>query len=234
MSGLKEVITSYNNLSFSDRIVFYSTISNNIPFTEDMQSFLADGRFDGGNSCIYCEGTISIQMACLPKKYVCPVQWMMPVAPMQNLENSEKSVRNALKGFWVKRSPRVPRSARIRNVHICSMPAGTTWNWCRWILTAVRFIRTAGYMGSSGSMLITAAWRHLSENSMAYRQNIWEIISYGMPFYPGTIETVSISSNSYVDRFCLPELRDMGMISRIVLPCLLLHEYHMGQNDNMR
>ena len=57
MSGLKEVITSYNNLSFSDRIVFYSTISNNIPFTEDMQSFLADRRFDGGNSCIYCEGT---------------------------------------------------------------------------------------------------------------------------------------------------------------------------------
>ena len=30
MSQLKDVITSYNNLSFSDRIVFYTTISNDI------------------------------------------------------------------------------------------------------------------------------------------------------------------------------------------------------------
>ena len=57
MSALKEVITSYNSLSFSDRIVFYSTISNDILLADDMQSFLIETRFDGGQSCIYCLGT---------------------------------------------------------------------------------------------------------------------------------------------------------------------------------
>ena len=55
MSELKDVITSYNSLSFSDRIVFYTTISNDIPFTDDIQSFLIETRLDG-NSCIYCNG----------------------------------------------------------------------------------------------------------------------------------------------------------------------------------
>ena len=55
MSELKDVITSYNSLSFSDRIVFYSTISNDIPRTDDIQSFLIETRLDG-NSCIYCNG----------------------------------------------------------------------------------------------------------------------------------------------------------------------------------
>ena len=55
MSESKDVITSYNSLSFSDRIVFYTTISNDIPLTDDIQSFLIETRLDG-NSCIYCNG----------------------------------------------------------------------------------------------------------------------------------------------------------------------------------
>ena len=55
MSELKDVITSYNSLSFSDRIVFYTTISNDIPLTDDIQSFMIETRLDG-NSCIYCNG----------------------------------------------------------------------------------------------------------------------------------------------------------------------------------
>ena len=56
MSELKDVITSYNNLSFSDRIVFYTTISNDIAISDDTQSFLIETRLDGEGSCIYCEG----------------------------------------------------------------------------------------------------------------------------------------------------------------------------------
>ena len=57
MSQLKDVITSYNNLSFSDRIVFYTTISNDIIVSDNMQSFLIETRLDGEGSCLYCEGT---------------------------------------------------------------------------------------------------------------------------------------------------------------------------------
>ena len=56
MSELKDVITSYNSLSFSDRIVFYTTISNDIPVSDDVQSFLIETRFEDGVSCIYCKG----------------------------------------------------------------------------------------------------------------------------------------------------------------------------------
>ncbi len=56
MSELKDVITSYNSLSFSDRIAFYTTISNDIPVSDDVQSFLIETRFEGGVSCIYCKG----------------------------------------------------------------------------------------------------------------------------------------------------------------------------------
>ena len=56
MEELKDVITLYHNLSFSDRIVFYTTISNDITISDDMQSFLVDTRFGGKGSCIYCEG----------------------------------------------------------------------------------------------------------------------------------------------------------------------------------
>ena len=55
MTELKDVITSYYNLQFSDRIVFYTTISNDINISEDMQSFLVETRFDGKASFIYCE-----------------------------------------------------------------------------------------------------------------------------------------------------------------------------------
>jgi len=57
MSQLKDVITSYNNLSFSDRIVFYTTISDDITVSDNMQSFLIETRLDGEGSCLYCEGT---------------------------------------------------------------------------------------------------------------------------------------------------------------------------------
>jgi transposase-like protein len=57
MSQLKDVIASYNNLSFSDRIVFYTTISNDITVSDNMQSFLIETRLDGEGSCLYCEGT---------------------------------------------------------------------------------------------------------------------------------------------------------------------------------
>ena len=56
MSELKDVITSYNNLSFSDRIVFYTIISNDITISDDVQSFLIETRFEGECSCIYCNG----------------------------------------------------------------------------------------------------------------------------------------------------------------------------------
>ena len=56
MSELKDVITSYNSLSFSDRIVFYTTISNDITISDDTQSFLIETRFEGEGYCIYCEG----------------------------------------------------------------------------------------------------------------------------------------------------------------------------------
>ncbi len=55
MSELKDVITSYNSLSFSDRIVFYTTISNDMPLKDDLQSFLIETRLDS-DSCIYCKG----------------------------------------------------------------------------------------------------------------------------------------------------------------------------------
>ncbi len=56
MSELKEVITSYHDLSFSDRIAFYTTVSNDITPSDDLQSFLIENRFGGSDHCIYCEG----------------------------------------------------------------------------------------------------------------------------------------------------------------------------------
>ncbi|MBE5871791.1 MAG: hypothetical protein E7294_11105 [Lachnospiraceae bacterium] len=41
MSEQKDVMTSYNNLSFSDHIVFFTTISNDIPVSDDtIEEFL--------------------------------------------------------------------------------------------------------------------------------------------------------------------------------------------------
>ena len=56
MSELKDVIISYNNLSFRDRIIFYTTISNDIPIPDDMKSFQIETRLNGERACIYCDG----------------------------------------------------------------------------------------------------------------------------------------------------------------------------------
>ena len=45
-----------NDLSFSDRIVFFTTISNDITISDDVQSFLIETRFEDERSCIYCDG----------------------------------------------------------------------------------------------------------------------------------------------------------------------------------
>ncbi len=57
MSDLKNMISSYHKLSFSDRIVFYTTVSNDISPSDDLQSFLIETRFGGRDHCIYCEGS---------------------------------------------------------------------------------------------------------------------------------------------------------------------------------
>ena len=57
MSELKDVIIAYKNLSFVDRIVFYSTMSNDIDISEhNLQQFLIETRLNDGCSCIYCSG----------------------------------------------------------------------------------------------------------------------------------------------------------------------------------
>ena len=57
-TGLKDIITAYRKLSFSDRIAFYSTVSNDINVCESsLQGFLAETRIKNGSLCIYCEGT---------------------------------------------------------------------------------------------------------------------------------------------------------------------------------
>ena len=35
MSELKDVITAYRNLSFGDRVVFYSTVTNDVDVSEE-------------------------------------------------------------------------------------------------------------------------------------------------------------------------------------------------------
>ena len=57
MSELTEFIAAYKNLSFSDRIVFYSTVSNDIHVDEEnLQSFLIETRLTDQRVCIYCDG----------------------------------------------------------------------------------------------------------------------------------------------------------------------------------
>ena len=58
MSELKEVFAAYKKLSFTDRIVFYTTLSNTVNVHEDnIQDFLIETRIADGNTCIYCEGS---------------------------------------------------------------------------------------------------------------------------------------------------------------------------------
>lgn len=58
MSKLMEVFAAYKDLSFTDRIVFYTTLSNNVNVHEDnLQDFLIETRINDGNTCIYCESS---------------------------------------------------------------------------------------------------------------------------------------------------------------------------------
>ncbi len=58
MSELNDLITSYKNLSFSDRVAFYTTVSNDISVDGgDLQPFLIETRLTDGKACIYCEGS---------------------------------------------------------------------------------------------------------------------------------------------------------------------------------
>ena len=62
MSELKEIFASYKKLSFTDRIVFYTTLSSNINVHDDnLQDFLVKTRIAGGNACIYCEGSYVVK-----------------------------------------------------------------------------------------------------------------------------------------------------------------------------
>jgi len=58
MSELNDLITSYRSLSFSDRVAFYTTVSNDISVDgSDLQPFLIETRLTDGKACIYCEGS---------------------------------------------------------------------------------------------------------------------------------------------------------------------------------
>ncbi len=58
MSELKEVFAAYKKLSFTDRIVFYTTLPNTVNVHEDnIQDFLIETRICDGNTCIFCEGS---------------------------------------------------------------------------------------------------------------------------------------------------------------------------------
>ena len=57
MSELKDVITAYRNLSFGDRVVFYSTVTNDVDVREEtLQGFLIETRMGDDLSCLYCKG----------------------------------------------------------------------------------------------------------------------------------------------------------------------------------
>ena len=57
-SDLKNIMTAYKALSFSDRAAFYSTVSNDICVTgEHLQSFLIETRIRRDQGCIYCGST---------------------------------------------------------------------------------------------------------------------------------------------------------------------------------
>ncbi len=56
-TSLKDVLTGYRNLSFSDRAAFYYTVSNDINVCEaGLQDFLISTRMKEESSCVYCEG----------------------------------------------------------------------------------------------------------------------------------------------------------------------------------
>ncbi len=56
MSELTDLISSYNKLSFSDRVVFYTTVSNDVHVDENnLQSFLVETRLTDKRVCVYCD-----------------------------------------------------------------------------------------------------------------------------------------------------------------------------------
>ncbi len=55
MSELTDFITACNKLSYSDRVVFYTTVSNDVCVDEDnLQDFLVETRLPNKKGCIYC------------------------------------------------------------------------------------------------------------------------------------------------------------------------------------
>ena len=55
--NLKEFINAYHKLSYSDRVVFYSTVTNNVDINADnLQDFLTKNRITGECKCVYCSG----------------------------------------------------------------------------------------------------------------------------------------------------------------------------------
>ena len=58
MSDLKDIITSFKKLSFSERAAFYYTVSVDAGLSAThLQSFLIETRITDGHSCIHCSGT---------------------------------------------------------------------------------------------------------------------------------------------------------------------------------
>lgn len=55
--NLKEFINAYHKLSYSDRVVFYSTVTNNVDINADnLQDFLTKNRITEECKCVYCSG----------------------------------------------------------------------------------------------------------------------------------------------------------------------------------
>jgi transposase-like protein len=55
--NLKEFINAYHKLSHSDRVVFYSTVTNNVDINADnLQDFLTKNRITEECKCVYCSG----------------------------------------------------------------------------------------------------------------------------------------------------------------------------------
>ena len=135
MSELKDVITSYNSLSFCDRIVFYTTISNDIPLTDDIQSFLIETRF-GGNSCICCNGMHVVKNGKRrdgTQRYLCRDCHRSFIPSSDSITSrTRKSVsiwaaylKCMLEQKTLKETSEechMPHSAQIMNVHIWTLP----------------------------------------------------------------------------------------------------------------
>ena len=55
--NLKEFVNAYHKLSYSDRVVFYSTVTNNVDINADnLQDFLTKNRITEECKCVYCSG----------------------------------------------------------------------------------------------------------------------------------------------------------------------------------